>query len=74
MQESETTNVLLLLILVVLLVGFGFIAPILWVLGGILGFWLLLMILGTIASGVGSVINAIEKLLGQSLLPSLDGS
>lgn len=69
MRDSETTNALLLLILLVLLVGFGFIAPILWVLGGVLGFWLLLKILGTVASGIGRVVDAIEKSLGRIFSP-----
>ena len=69
MRESETTNGLLLLILIVLLVGFGFIVPILWVVGGILGLWLLVMILRAISSGIGSVIDAIGKLLVQFFSP-----
>jgi hypothetical protein len=48
---------------------FGFLAPILWVLGGVLGLWLLLKILGAIVSGIGNVVDTIENYLGRIFSP-----
>lgn len=65
MKQTETTNILLLLILIVLLAGFGFLAPILWVLGGVLGLWLLIKILGAVISEIGKIVDTVENYVGR---------
>lgn len=69
MRETETTNILLLLILLVVLAGFGFLTPILWVFAAVVGLWLSLKILGAIASGVGNVVDTVENYLGRIFTP-----
>ena len=69
MRNTETTNILLLLILLVALAGFGFLAPILWVLGGVLGLWFLIKILGAVSSGIGNAIDTIENYLDRNFTP-----
>lgn len=69
LRDTETTNILLLLILVVLLAGFGFITPILWVFAGVVGLWLILKLLGAIASGISAFVDTVENFLGQIFAP-----
>jgi len=69
MKDSETTNTLLFLILIVLLVGFGFLAPMLWIIGGVLGIWFLLRIIGTVTSSVGKFVNTTESLVRKFISP-----
>lgn len=38
-RDIKTTNVLLLLILLVLLAGFGFLVPILWIVAAVIAIW-----------------------------------
>ena len=69
MRESDTTNILLLLILLVVLAGFGFLSPILWVAGGVVGLWILIKMFGAVATGIGSVVDTIENYIGRILSP-----
>lgn len=69
LRDTETTNILLLIILLVVLAGFGFLAPIFWVLAGLVGLWLLLNILGAIASGIGAFVDTVENYLARIFSP-----
>ena len=69
LKETETTNFLLLLILLVLLAGFGFLLPIFWALAGIVGLWLLFKILSVFVEGVSSVFETIATSLENLFSP-----
>jgi hypothetical protein len=63
------TNLLLLLILLAVLGGFGFLIPVLWVVGAIVGLLIFTMVLGTIAKGFGALIEAVGNVIDHLFAP-----
>jgi len=63
------TNILLLLILVAVLAGFGFLVPILWGLAGIVALLVLVNVLCAAVPVVGNIFDAIENYLGRIFAP-----
>lgn len=61
MRDSETTNLLLLLILFVLLIGFGFLVPILWIVGAVIGLWVSAIAIGTISRKIRAGFEAVTR-------------
>jgi len=73
MKDIETTNFLLLLILFVLLAGFGFLAPILWIVGAALGVWISAIVLRTVSRTISSGLDAIGNFLNRLFAPIWKG-
>lgn len=71
MSDSDTTNLLLLLILFVLLIGFGFLVPILWIAGAVIGLWLFAVAISAISRKVREVFEAVSRMLDWIFAPIL---
>ena len=69
MSDSDTTNLLLLLILFVLLIGFGFLVPILWIAGAVIGLWLFAVAISAISRKVREVFEAVSRMLDWIFAP-----
>ena len=69
MRDRETTNLLLLLILFVLLIGFGFLVPILWIVGAVIGVWMFVIAIGAISKKVCAGFKAVGRILDWIFAP-----